>query len=220
MLDRIREHVETRFTRFRNAVNGRLGFQYRQIVWDIADCPDRRLLPDLPGLFPSTAFQGLPHPRWEEASRLLDKLFRHRHVIVVGDGATGKTTMMTAFVVPQLRHISTNVFYAEIWDHPVHEIREAIGKADLIPPGGAVDIISICKKLLTGGPCFFIIDGCERLKTVESRRVGEARKVRQVLSRTRKRVPCGPRGQGGIFLVVQAVQGHEPVGRFRSWPRR
>ena len=161
VLDRIREYVETLFNRFRNAVNGRLGFQYRQIVWDIADCPD------LPGHFPFTVFQGLPHLRWEEASRLLDTLFRHRHVIVVGNGAAGKTTMMASFVVPQLRHISPNVFYAEIWDHPVHEMREAIEKAGLIPPGGAVDIISICKKLLTGGPCFFIIDGCERLKTVD-----------------------------------------------------
>jgi len=161
VLDQIKEYVETLFNRFRNAVNGRLGFQYRQIVWDIADCPD------LPGGFPFTVFQGLPHLRWEEASRLLDKLFRYRHVIVVGDAAAGKTTMMASFVVPQLRHISANVFYAELWDHPVHEIREAIEKAGLIPPGSAVDIISICKKLLTGGPCFFIIDGCERLKTVD-----------------------------------------------------
>jgi hypothetical protein len=160
VLDRIREYVETLFARFRNAVNGRLGFQYRQMVWDIADCPD------LPGQFPFTVFQGLPHLRWEEASRLLDTLFRHGHVIVVGNGASGKTTMMTSFVVPQLRHISANVFYAEIWDHPVHEMREAIEKAGLIQPGGAVDIISICRKLLTEGPCFFIIDGCERLKTV------------------------------------------------------
>ena len=42
VLDRVREHLETRFNRFRDAVNGRLGFQYRQIVWDIADCADRR----------------------------------------------------------------------------------------------------------------------------------------------------------------------------------
>jgi hypothetical protein len=161
VLDRIKERVETLFNRFRNAVNGRLGFQYRQIVWDIAGCPD------LPGHFSFTVFQGLPYLRWEEASRILDKLFRYRHVIVVGDGAAGKTTMMDSFVAPQLRHISANVFYAEIWDHPVHEMREAIEKAGLIPPGGAVDIISICKKLLTGGPCFFIIDGCERLKTVD-----------------------------------------------------
>jgi hypothetical protein len=162
VLGRIKEHVETLFNRFRNAVNGRLGFQYRQIVWDVADCPD------LPGQLPFTVFQGLPHLRWEEASRLLDKLFRYGHVIVVGDGAAGKTTMITSFVVPQLRHISANVFYAETWDHPVHEMREAIEKAGLIPPGGAVDIISICKKLLAGGPCFFIIDGCERLKTVDT----------------------------------------------------
>ncbi len=167
VLGRIREYVETLFTRFRNAVNGRLGFQYRQIVWDIADCPDRHLVPDLPGHLPFTVFQGLPYLRWEEASRLLDTLFRYRHVIVVGDGATGKTTMMTSFVVPQLRHIAPNVFYAELWDRPVHEMREAIEKAGLIHSGGAVDIISLCKKLLMAGPCFFIMDGCERLKTAD-----------------------------------------------------
>jgi hypothetical protein len=163
VLDRIKEYVETLFNRFRNAVNGRLGFQYRQVVWDTADCPD---VLRVPGHLPFTAFQGLPHPRWEEASRLLDKLFRYRHVIVVGNDAAGKTTMMASFVAPQLGHISDHVFYAELWDHPVHEVREAIEKAGLIPPGGPVDIISICKKLLMGGPCFFIIDGCERLKTV------------------------------------------------------
>ncbi len=160
VLDRIREHVEMLFNRFRNAVNGRLGFQYRQIVWDTAGCPDPPAHP------PLTTLQGLPYLRWEEASRLLDKLFRYGHVVVVGNDAAGKTTMMTSFVVPQLRHISTHVFYAELWDRPIHEMREAIEKSGLIPPGGAVDIISICKKLFMGGPCFFIIDGCERLKTV------------------------------------------------------
>ena len=165
VLDRVREHLETRFNRFRDAVNGRLGFQYRQIVWDIADCADRRTPPDRPG-YGIAPFQGVPYLRLEEASRLLDKLFRYRHVIVVGDFSAGKTTMITSFVVPQLRFVSPNVFYAEIWDRPVHEIREIIAKAGIIPPGASVDIISICKKLLKGGPCFFIIDGAERLKNV------------------------------------------------------
>ena len=166
-LDRVKEHLETRFNRFRDAVNGRLGFQYKQIIWDIADCTDRRRPPDRPG-YAITPFQGVPYLRLEEASRLLDKLFRYRHVIVVGDVSAGKTTMMTSFVVPQLRFVSPNVFYAEIWDRPVHEIRETIAKAGFIPPGASVDIISICKKLLKGGPCFFIIDGAERLKTVNA----------------------------------------------------
>jgi hypothetical protein len=165
VLDRVKEHVETRFNRFRDAVNGRLGFQYKQIVWDIADCADPRRPPGQPG-YAITPFQGVPYLRSEEASRLLDKLFRYRHVIVVGDFSAGKTTMITSFAVPQLRFVSPNVFYAEIWDRPVHEIREAIAKAGFIPPGATVDIISICKKLLKGGPCFFIIDGAERLKTV------------------------------------------------------
>ena len=56
VLDRIKEYVETRFNRFRNAVNGRLGFQYRQIVWDIADCPAGPC-PTCPVLFPSRSFR-------------------------------------------------------------------------------------------------------------------------------------------------------------------
>ena len=139
-------------------------------------------------------------------------------MIVVGDGAAGKTTMMTAFVVPQLRHISANVFYAEIWDHPVHEMREAIEKAGLIPPGGAVDIISICKKLLTGGPCFFIIDGCERLKTVNPDEWEKLERfVRFCLEHENAYLAVlGDKEE--FFSWYEAVQGHEPVGRLRSRP--
>ncbi len=165
VLGRVREHLERRFERFLNAVNGRLGFQYRQIVWEIAECAERRYPPEGAERF---LFQGPPHNRWDEASRLLDVLFRHGHVIVVGDNAAGKTTLVNAFVLPQLRSVSANVFYAEIWEKPVHEIREAVAKAGVIPPGARVDIVSICRKLLKSGPCFFIIDGAERLKTVRS----------------------------------------------------
>ncbi|MGD0231181.1 MAG: hypothetical protein ABSC19_12625 [Syntrophorhabdales bacterium] len=165
VLARVRDYVETLFARFREAVNGRLGFQYRQIVWDIAEGQGVHV-PELPGHFPFTVFQGLPYIRWEEASQLLDKLFRHGYAMVVGDGASGKTTMANSFVVPQLRHISPRVYYVEIWDHPVHEIKEALGEGQIIPQGGPVDIISACKRLVMEGPCFFILDGCERLKTL------------------------------------------------------
>ena len=78
--------------------------------------------------------------------------------------------MLNSFVAPQLRRISPNVFYAEIWDHPVHDIREAIGNVHSTVAGDAVDIISTCRKLIVqgGGPCFFILDGCERLKDLEA----------------------------------------------------
>jgi len=166
MLNRIREHVDTRFNRFKDAVNGRLGFQYRQIEWDIAEGSGLERIYDMPGHFPFSAFQGVPYVRWDEASRMLDTLFQYGYVVVVGDGATGKTTMLNSFVAPQLRRISPNVFYAELWDHPVHDIREAIGNVRGLTAGDPLDIISTCKKLLIDGPCFFIVDGCERLKTV------------------------------------------------------
>ena len=96
----------------------------------------------------------------------MDKLFKYRHVIVIGDRTTGKTTMINSFVVPQLRHISPNVFCTEIWDHPVHEIREAIERAGRAPAAAPKDIVSACNRLCREGSCFFVLDGCERLKTV------------------------------------------------------
>ncbi len=169
MLERIREHVDTHFARFKEAVNGRLGFQYRQILWDTEQRQEEDH-PDSAGRFPFTELEGLPYVRWGEASRLLDVLFSHGCAIVVGDATTGKTTMLNSFVAPQLRRISPNVFYAEIWDHPVHDIREAIGNVHSTVAGDAVDIISTCRKLIVqgGGPCFFILDGCERLKDLEA----------------------------------------------------
>jgi hypothetical protein len=168
VLQRIKEHVDARFKRFRESVNGRLGFQYRQIVWNIGESFEKLSSPPVPGLFPFTAFQNLPFIRWEETSQLLDRLFEFGHVIMVGDGTTGKTTMINSFVVPQLRHFSPNVIYAEIWDRPVHQIREAMDNAVKTRSSAAVDIISACRRLLLDGPCFFLIDGCERLKSVST----------------------------------------------------
>jgi DNA-binding transcriptional ArsR family regulator len=166
VLTRVREHVESFFHRFRESVNGRLGFQYRQIVWDIAEGPEDCGPTDPAGPYPSVPSRDQLYLRWEEASQLLDKLFRYRHVIVVGDRTTGKTTMINSFVVPQLRHISPNVFSTEIWDHPVHEIREAIERVGRAPASAPKDIISACNRLCREGSCFFVLDGCERLKTV------------------------------------------------------
>ncbi len=169
VLGRVKEYVGTHFTRFRETVNGRLGFQYRQILWETPEGHDGERAADGQSRFPAMALEGLPYVRWEEASRLLDTLFRHGCVVVVGDATTGKTTMLNSFVAPQLRCISPNVFYAEVWDHPVHDIREAIGNVHRTVAGDPVDIISTCRKLVVEGrgPCFFILDGCERLKNVD-----------------------------------------------------
>jgi hypothetical protein len=168
VLERIREYVETLFKRFADNANGRLGFQYREIVWDIDASRDVRsvYLGDPSGRL-SQGVEDEVLPRWEEAAEVLDRLFRFGKAIVVGGKDAGKTTVVNRFIMPQLSHGSANVFCAEIWDRPVDQIREAIERASKMPPGGAVDIISTCKRLLPEGACFFIIDGCERLKAVD-----------------------------------------------------
>lgn len=167
VLRRTKTYMEAMFRRFTEAVNGRLGFQYRQIEWDMGGAVDD-VLPLPPDLLPSNAFQGAPFARWAEASLVLDKLFRYGHVIVVGDETSGKTTLVDSFVAPQLRRMARNVFYAEIWDRPVHTIREAIERAASNLPGGTADIISTCRALSADGPFFLIIDGCERIMTIDA----------------------------------------------------
>jgi hypothetical protein len=166
VLRRTQGYVEAIFHRFAETVNGRLGFHYRRIEWDVGD--DVGGLFSRPGLSlpPFAALSSTPGAGWEEASQVLDKLFRYGHVIVVGNAGSGKTTLIDTFVLPQLRHMSPNVFFSEIWDSPVLQIREAIEGAAKTPPGGTVDIISTCRKLLSAGPCFFVVDGCEKLKGV------------------------------------------------------
>jgi hypothetical protein len=168
VLEHIREYVETLFRRFTESVNGRLGFQYREISWNIDTGKDGRLA-SIEAAKPATSPrpEGVTLERWEEAAQLLDKLFRYGDVIVVGGKDAGKTTLANSFILPQLSHGSSNVFYSEIWDRPVDQIREAIERASRMPAGGAVDIVSTCKRLLPEGACFFIIDGCERLKAVD-----------------------------------------------------
>ncbi len=124
--------------------------------------------PQMPvDLFPFNAFESLPYIRWAEAAQLLDTLFKHGHVIVVGGATAGKTTMVNSFVVPQLKAVSPNVFYTEIWEQPVSQVREAIDREGRTPRGGAVDIVSTCRQLSSEAPCFFVIDGCERYRAVK-----------------------------------------------------
>lgn len=165
VLRRTKAYVESMFRRFTEAVNGRLGFQYRQIEWDMEETADD-FLPSAPGPLSASVLQGAPLARWAEASLVLDKLFRYGHVIVVGDETSGKTTLVDSFVAPQLRRMARNVVYAEMWDHPVNTIRAAMERVAPAAPGGTVDIISTCRRLLAAGPLFLIIDGCERLMAI------------------------------------------------------
>jgi hypothetical protein len=167
LLETIRTYVDGQFRQFKERVNGRLGFQYREIAWDIGKVVRRPDAPR-PKVFPFNTYTALPYSRWAEASHLLDRLFQHGEVVVVGDSNAGKTTMINSFVVPQLRESADNVYYAEIWERPVDEIREAIDRGAGITMGAEIDIVSTCKKLVSQGPCFFIIDGCERLKGVSA----------------------------------------------------
>lgn len=166
-LEEIKALVEDGFTNFKNHVNGRLGFQYRELSWEIDGDPGPQgnVLP-MPQLFPFTTYRDMPFKRWGEASQLLDKLFHFGYVMVVGEANTGKTTLLNFFVIPQLQRISFNVFYAEIWESPVSEVRDAIKKAGKMPEGSAADIVSMAAGLAQKASCFFILDGCERLKFI------------------------------------------------------
>jgi len=103
VLLRVRPYVESRFRRFKETVNGRFGFQYRQIVWDIGEATQEALpvRPD-PGHQPFEAPPGPLFVGWNEASQLLDKLFRYGHAIVVGDGTSGKTTLVYEIIAQAL----------------------------------------------------------------------------------------------------------------------
>ena len=60
VLARVRERVESLFSGFREGVNGRLGFQYRQIVWDISGGPEGCGPADPAGLYPSAPLETCP----------------------------------------------------------------------------------------------------------------------------------------------------------------
>jgi hypothetical protein len=37
--------------------------------------------------------------------------------------AAGKTTLLVSYVIPQLKGITSNCFYCELWERPVSEIK-------------------------------------------------------------------------------------------------
>jgi hypothetical protein len=170
VLEGAKQYIVNVFNNFKNNVNGRLGFQYRDIIWDItSDFSYDRETYELAKFSPYDEPEGPPFKRWEEASLILDRLFNFCHVIVVGDAATGKTMVLRSFIIPQIFSVSPNVFYCELWEKPVSELRDIICKRHNVLSYSGLDIISICKNLSVEGPCFFVIDACEKLVGMDAR---------------------------------------------------
>jgi GTPase SAR1 family protein len=175
LLEMVKGYVEAAFKKFKNVLNGKLGFQYRTIVWEIGDASPERLCV-APHPEPSVFYSARDVPdRWEEANGVLDTLFKNGHVILTGSAGCGKTTLMECFLLPQLRKISPSVFRSEIWERPVGELREAVAAAT-DDKDMSFDMVSVCSKLRQAGPCFFILDCCERLQNVEE---GEREKLKR-----------------------------------------
>lgn len=169
VLNNVRDYVEGMFSVFKNNVNGKYGFHYKDIIWDItSDFTYERDIFEVPKFSPYNEYQGPPFERWEKASLILDKLFSYGYAIATGDAATGKTTVLRSFIMPQILSISPNVFYCEMWERPVSEIKDVIYKRLMLTGGTEFDVISLCKKQLNNGPCFFIIDSCERYIYVDT----------------------------------------------------
>jgi len=179
-LEKAKERIERFFTRFKEQVNGRLGFQYSSLIWEISnDFTYDRDYFELPKFSPYNESEVPPFNRWEEIFGLLDKLVVSRRIVVVGRIGTGKTTILQSFLVPQLSVMSARVFYCELWKTPVSEIRYVVSKRNDYKQYSDFDIISICKNLSDEGPCFFILDSCERLSGVEE---GEREKFERFVS--------------------------------------
>lgn len=192
VLENARKYIGNMFDKFKNNVNGRFGFQYKEILWDITgDFYYDRDIFEIPKFSPYNEFQGPPFKRWDEASLLLDKLFDFGYVLVVGEASTGKTTLLNSFLVPQILTMSPNVFYCELWSNPTSEIRDVIYKRSSIQRYKEIDIISICTELLRKGACFFIIDACERLIYMEP---DEKEKLERFL------MFC--MGQENVYLII------------------
>jgi len=175
MLESVKRYVESMFIRFKNHVNGKLGFQYREIVWVItSNFYYERDVFRIPRVSPFLDFEGVPVQRWDDSSVVLDRLFNEGSVVVAGEVSAGKSTLLTYFVLPQLTASHENVYYCELWSQPTKELRDVIGKRHKIPRVDDLDIISLCKTLLKGGPCFFLIDGLEKIVLMEQ---GEREKL-------------------------------------------
>jgi hypothetical protein len=169
VLEKARHYLEDVFSVFKDVVNGRLGFQYREIIWDITrDFNDDQDIFQVPRFSPYNEFQNPPLNRREEASLILDKLFNFGYVLAVGEATTGKTTVLKSFIIPQILAIAPNVFYCELWQSPVCEIRDVVCKKHEAFSYSDLDIVSICRGLLDEGPCFFVVDECERLMSISA----------------------------------------------------
>ncbi len=161
VLKKAKGYVENMFTHLKNNANGRLGFQYKEIIWDItsdffADAPGE------PVISHNNDIGGALSGRWNESAIILDRLFDYGYAMVTGDTCSGKTTLLESFVAPQLLHVSPNVFYCEIWSHATSEIGDVIGQRLKPARYGKLDIVSLCRKLLEEEPCFIILDAAER----------------------------------------------------------
>jgi len=158
-----RGYVDNMFSRFKNNVNGRLGFQYKEIRWNIvADFASGGGPIDSRLKTPASLPEVREEEKWDEAALILDRLFDHGYAMAVGDACTGKTTLLGSFVAPQLRAMSPNVYYCEMWSHPTSEIRDVMARELKLSLSSDLDIISLCHKVLEEAPCFFIIDAAER----------------------------------------------------------
>ncbi|MCX7965998.1 MAG: hypothetical protein N2596_05180 [Syntrophorhabdaceae bacterium] len=163
MLNNAKSLINDMFFQFKEYVNGKFGINYKEIIWNIkSNFNYERDIFEIPRFSPYNEFEGPPVERWEKASIILDKLFNNGSTIVVGDESIGKTTLLKSFVMPQLFLLSKHVFYCDIWEKPVSELRNIICKKYSQFSQTGLDIISICKRLLEDEPLYFIIDNCER----------------------------------------------------------
>lgn len=176
LLEMVRGYVESAFKRFRSAVNGKLGCQYRSILWETGEVSAENLgATQRPDLAPFWSFRNSPE-RWKEAAEVLDILFKNGHVIITGQVGAGKTAFTESYLTPQLTKMSKNVFYGEIWENPVSELRDVVALVTDDKQAGASDMVSLCNRLRQTGPCFFVLDCCERLQSVEE---GEKEKLKR-----------------------------------------
>jgi hypothetical protein len=168
VLSKAKTYVEDAFDLFKNNVNGKLAFGYRELTWDVTrNFGYQKDFLEVPKFSAYGEHEGPPLERWEKASLIIDTAFSLGYAIVVGSLATGKTTVLRSFTIPQLLSISPNVFYCELWEKPANEIKDIIIKRFPDVGGPDTDIVSLCKKLLDQGPCFFILDNCERYPYLE-----------------------------------------------------
>jgi hypothetical protein len=169
-IGRARQYMGNAFELFREQVNGRMGFQYSRVNWGVhQDFVPAQESRRSKRFSPYSELDGPPVSRWDEAFALLDRLLLDGGIIVTGSPGSGKTTMVRSFLMSQLDAARMHCFYCELWQQPVNEVRYTINQKRGGPVSSDPDIISICRQLLENGPCFFLIDGCERLANVEER---------------------------------------------------